>query len=54
MSDTPVEKLDWAAINRSLAERNQQLLREYEGLLKGPAAQALWPSKEDEEGKTDE
>lgn len=56
MSDGTTSKkgIDWGAIACRFYEHNQQLLRDNAGLLKGPAAQALWPAKEDGEGKTDE
>lgn len=53
MSNTP-KGIDWAAINQRLYDYNQQLLRDNAGLLKGPAAQAMWPDKEDKKEKADE
>ena len=47
MSDTPA-KTGWLEAFRSLSERHQQLLREYADDLRGPAAEAIWPNKENE------
>lgn len=53
MSDAP-KGIDWKAIRQRFYDHNQQLLLDNAGLLKGPAAQATVPDKENEKEKADE